>query len=119
MSNDIHFGDVIVGQELGPIDIPVDDRIITEYCEEFGDHNPIYLEDSPFGGPVVPPLFQATLHDLSLLRTKWDTHATVPSLPSLDPLIELICHRGVSVQVGLSAIQLLRCVFVCVSSFII
>jgi len=79
MSNDIHFGDVIVGQELGPIDIPVDDRIITEYCEEFGDHNPIYLEDSPFGGPVVPPLFQATLHDLSLLRTKWDTHATVPS----------------------------------------
>jgi len=31
------------------------------------------------------------------------------SLPSLDPLIELICSRGASVQVGLSDIQLLRC----------
>lgn len=79
MSNDIPFDGVIVGQELGPIDIPVDNRIIRDYCEEFRDHNRIYLEDSPFGGPVVPPLFQATLHDLSLLSTKWDTHATVPS----------------------------------------
>jgi len=79
MSNDIPFDDVVVGQELGPIDIPVNKKIVDDYCEEFGDHNPIYLEDSPFGGPVVPPLFQATLHDLSLLHTKWDTHATVPS----------------------------------------
>ena len=79
MSRDIPFDDVIIGQELGPVEIPVNEKIVRDYCDEFKDDNPIYLDDSPFGGPVVPPLFQATLHDLRLLGTKWDTHATVPS----------------------------------------
>ena len=80
MSNDIPFDDVAIGQELGPRDIPVSEKIVRDYCDEFKDHNPIYLGNSPFGGPVVPALFQATLHDLGLLGTKWDTHATVPSI---------------------------------------
>jgi len=33
----------------------------------------------------------------------------LPSLPSLDPLIELIHHCGASVQVMALAVQLLRC----------
>jgi 3-hydroxybutyryl-CoA dehydratase len=79
MSRDIPFDDIVIGQELGPTEIPVNEKIVRDYCDEFKDHNPIYLSGSPFGGPVVPPLFQATLHDLGLLGTKWDPHATVPS----------------------------------------
>jgi len=79
MSKDIPFDDIAIAQELGPTEIPVNEKIVRDYCDEFKDHNPIYLSRSPFGGPVVPPLFQATLHDLGLLRTKWDPHATVPS----------------------------------------
>ena len=79
MSKDIPFDDIVIGQELGPVEIPVNEKIVRDYCDEFKDDNPIYLNDSPFGGPVVPPLFNATLHDLRLLGTKWDTHATVPS----------------------------------------
>jgi len=79
MSRDIPFDDIFLGQELGPVEIPVNEKIVRDYCDEFGDHNAIYLNDAPFGGPLVPPLFHATLHDLRLLGTKWDTHATVPS----------------------------------------
>jgi hypothetical protein len=79
MSRDIPFDDILIGLELGPTEIPVNEKIVRDYCDEFNDHNSIYLGHSPFGGPVVPPLFQATLHDLGLLSTKWDPHSTVPS----------------------------------------
>ena len=79
MSRDIPFDDLAVGQALGPIEIPVSERIVRRYCDEFECHNPIYVSDSPFGGPVVPPLFHATLTDLGLIGTKWNAHATVPS----------------------------------------
>lgn len=79
MSRDIPFDDIVIGLELGPTEILVNEKIVRDYCDEFKDHNSIYLSRSPFGGPVVPPLFQATLHDLGLLGTKWDPHTTVPN----------------------------------------
>ena len=78
MSEDIPFGEIEIGETLGPVSIPSDAESIGAYCNEHRYHDPIYLEDSPFGGPVVPPLLYTTLVSLRLLGTKWDTHATVP-----------------------------------------
>ncbi len=95
-SKDIPFDDIIIGQQLGPAEIPVNEETVSDYFAEFKDDNPIYLNDSPFGGPVVPPLFQATLHDLRLLGTKWDTHATVPSKTQHELLNPAIVGEGLS-----------------------
>jgi acyl dehydratase len=73
------FDNVTVGERFGSIEILADERTVREYCDEFCDHNPIYLVDSPFGGPVVPPLIQAALADLALLGTKYDVHSTIPA----------------------------------------
>jgi hypothetical protein len=77
MSKYIPWDSVIVGEKLGPIEYVVDKEAVEQYCDDWKDPNPIYLEDSPFGGPVVPPAFRAGLDSFRLLATKFDSHATV------------------------------------------
>jgi len=77
MSKHIPWDTVIVGDTLGPIEYVVDKEAVEQYCDDWKDPNPIYLEDSPFGGPVVPPAFRAGLDSFRLLATKFDSHATV------------------------------------------
>jgi hypothetical protein len=77
MSKHIPWDTVIVGDTLGPIEYVVDKDAVEQYCDDWKDCNPIYLEDSPFGGPVVPPAFRAGLDSFRLLATKFDSHATV------------------------------------------
>jgi len=77
MSKHIPWDSVIVGDTLGPIEYVVDKEAVEQYCDDWKDANPIYLEDSPFGGPVVPPAFRAGLDSFRLLATKFDSHATV------------------------------------------
>ena len=77
MSKYIPFESVIVGEALGPLEYVIDKEAIEGYCNDWKDHNPIYLGDSPFGGPVVPPAFRAGLDSFRLLATKFDSHATV------------------------------------------
>lgn len=77
MSKHIPFDSIIVGEALGPVDYPADEEAVKQYCSDWKDDNPIYLEDSPFGGPVVPPAFRAGLDSFRLLATRYDSHATI------------------------------------------
>lgn len=77
MSKWIPFESIVVGEILGPIEYRVDEKDVKQYCADWQDFNPIYLKDSPFGGPVVPPAFRAGLDSFRLLATKYDSHATV------------------------------------------
>jgi len=77
MSKYIPFESIVVGEPLGPLEYLADKGAVEQYCNDWKDYNPVYLEDSPFGGPVVPPAFRAGLDSFRLLATKFDSHATV------------------------------------------
>lgn len=79
MSKDIPFDKLKIGEKFGPVPFDTSPKAIKQYCDEMHDHNPIYLKESPFGGPVVPPLLSATLLGLGMIGTKYDAHATVPT----------------------------------------
>jgi len=79
MSKDIPFDELKIGDKYGPVEFDTSAKAIGQYCDEMRDHNPIYLKDSPFGGPVVPPLLSATLLGLRMVGTQYDSHATVPT----------------------------------------
>lgn len=79
MSKDIPFDELKIGDKFGPVPFDTSQKAVKAYCDEMKDHNPIYLEDSPFGGPVVPQLLSATLLGLRMIGTKYDSHATVPT----------------------------------------
>jgi len=79
MSRDIPFDELKIGDKYGPVEFDTSAEAIRRYCSEMKDQNPVYLQDSPFGGPVVPPLLSATLLGLRMIGTRYDSHATVPT----------------------------------------
>jgi acyl dehydratase len=79
MPTEIIFDEIKIGETFGPVELLADEKMVREYCDERGDHNPIYLENSPFGGRVVPPALKASLMGQRTLATKYDMHATVPT----------------------------------------
>ncbi len=79
MSKDIPFDELKVGDKYGPRPFDTSEKAVQRFCDEMGDQNPLWLDKSPWGGPVVPPLLSATLIGLGMIGTKYDAHATVPS----------------------------------------
>ena len=79
MSKDIPFDELGIGDTFGPVDILADAQTVKRYCDEMKDRNPIYLKASPFGEPVVPPMFSAALLAQRVIGTRYDAHATVPT----------------------------------------
>jgi len=77
MSKEIPFNSIVVGEDLGPIEYVVSKKDVEQYCDDWKDFNPLYLQDSPFGGPVAPPAYRAGLDSFRLLGTKYDSHATL------------------------------------------
>lgn len=77
MSKDIPFDSITVGEKLGPIDYPIKSGHVKQYTEDWEDPNPAYLEDSSFGGPIVPPAYRAGLDSFTLLATRYNSRATV------------------------------------------
>ena len=77
MSRAIPFDEIEVGQALGPVETSASPKAVRRYCQDWDDSNPLYLEDSPWGGPVVPPAFMAGLTGFQLLATRYDARATV------------------------------------------
>lgn len=51
------WDEVHVGDELGTLQYSVSPEMVKEYVESLDDPDPWYLEDSPFGGPIVPPFY--------------------------------------------------------------
>jgi hypothetical protein len=76
MSKAIPFDAIKVGEELGPFVMHVGEEEVRRYCEDWDDPNPLYLETSSLGGPLVPPAFMAGLHGSRLLAMKYDSRAT-------------------------------------------
>jgi hypothetical protein len=77
VSRAIPFDQIALDEPLGPVEALASERAVRRYCDDWDDHNPLYLEDSPFGGPVVPPAFMAGLTGFQLLATRYDARATV------------------------------------------
>jgi hypothetical protein len=77
MSSDIPFDTIAVREPLGPIEILASEKAVRRYCDDWDDHDPIYLERSIWGGPVVPPAFQAGLTGFRLLSTRYNARATI------------------------------------------
>jgi len=79
MFPEIPFDDIQIGETYGPAELLMDETLVKEYCEDHDDYNPIYLTDSPFGGPVIPTSYKASLQCQWAMRTKYDVHATIPA----------------------------------------
>jgi hypothetical protein len=75
----ISFDNIQIGEMFGPVELLMDEKLVKQYCEDHDDYNPIYLEDSPFGGPVVPTSYKASLQCQWSMGTKYDMHATIPT----------------------------------------
>jgi acyl dehydratase len=77
LSLDIPFDSVVLHEPLGPVEVSVSANAVRRYCEDWDDPNEIYLESSPFGFPVVPPMFLAGLTGFQLLGSRYNARATV------------------------------------------
>jgi hypothetical protein len=77
MSSDIPFDSIAVREPLGPVENLASEKAVRRYCDDWDDHDPIYLERSIWGGPVVPPAFQAGLTGFRLLSTRYNARATI------------------------------------------
>jgi len=76
MSKYIPWVELKIGDKYGPLELPYVERYFT--CE-IDELDPIHTKESPWGGPVYPAMYMATLLGLRLLNSKYDTHATVPA----------------------------------------
>ncbi len=79
MSKYIPFDQLKIGDKFGPRPFDTSERAVERFCKEMGDQNPLWLKSSPWGGPVTPPLLNATLIGLGMIGSKYDAHATVPT----------------------------------------
>ena len=77
MSSDIPFDSIAVREPLGPVENSASENAVRRYCDDWDDHDPMYLERSIWGGPVVPPAFQAGLTGFRLLSTRYNSRATI------------------------------------------
>ena len=78
MSQAIPFENIILGEELGPWDIVVTEEVVSDYCRDWDDHNPLYSTPPPDGGaPYAPPAFMAGLTCFRLLGSRYNAAATV------------------------------------------
>jgi hypothetical protein len=78
MTANIPFDQVVVGEELGPWLIEITEEVVRQYCEDWDDPNPLYLQGTSDGGPpVAPPAFMAGLASFRLLGRKYNSRATV------------------------------------------
>lgn len=68
--------EVLVPDELGPVSYTVTQDDVEEFLKRVGDPNPWYREDSPFGGPIVPPTYTAGDYT-KLLGTKYSAYDVV------------------------------------------
>ena len=76
MSKDIPWDKLKIGDKFGPLELPYVERYFT--CE-MDELNPIHTKGSPWGSPVYPAMYMATLLGLRLIGSKYDSHATVPA----------------------------------------
>lgn len=78
MPNAMAYDEVVVGEELGPWSVEITEQVIRDYCDDWDDHNPYYLERGPDGGPpVAPPAFMAGLTGFRLLGRRYDASTTL------------------------------------------
>jgi hypothetical protein len=78
MSTNMPFDQIVVGEELGPWLIEITPDVVRQYCEDWADPNPLYLEGTSDGGPpVAPPAFMAGLASFRLLGRKYNAQSTV------------------------------------------
>lgn len=77
MSKSIPFEEIVLGEELGPLEYEADGSAVAQYCRDWDDHNPLFTETSSLGGPMAPPAFMAGLTCFHLLRTKYDSSGTL------------------------------------------
>ena len=60
--------DVYVGRFIGERTVEITPELVQQYSESVEDHNPLYSEESPFGGAVAPALL---LHSEVYRSLEW------------------------------------------------
>jgi len=76
MSKEIPWDKLTIGEAFGPIELPYIEEYFTCEMEDLGE---IHTGESPWGGPVYPAMYGATLLGLILISSKFDPHTTVPA----------------------------------------
>src|SRR5439155_1485871 len=76
--------EVVVGRDLGWLDVPVTEEAVARHAAAVEDHHPWYSGPSPWGGPIAPALlfnrqpvwhrgwFLQNRHGTLLTRQDWD-----------------------------------------------
>ena len=78
MSRAIPFETIVIGEELGPWSVDITPDAVQRYCDDWDDHNPLYLVGTADGGPAVaPPAFMAGLTGFRLLARKYTATSTI------------------------------------------
>jgi hypothetical protein len=63
-----------IGHEMEPVEMIITEEMAERHAWANEDYNPWYLEDSPFGGPIISPTFLAYDTDIML----WNYFALPP-----------------------------------------
>lgn len=78
MTRAIPFEHIVVGEELGPWNITITEEVVRDYCDDWDDHNPLYIRGTADGGPpIAPPAFMAGLTGFRLMGGKYNAAATI------------------------------------------
>ena len=48
--------DVVIGKELGTLDLTITAEMVQQYTKGLDESNPWYTTESPFGGPIAPAI---------------------------------------------------------------
>lgn len=77
MSARMDFDAVVVGEELGPVTYRTDAATAADYARDWDDSNPLYVEGSALGSPLLPPAHMAGLACFALIARRYDASGTL------------------------------------------
>lgn len=77
MPEKISYEAIEVGQELDPVEYLIDTETVRQYCEDWADLNPLYLDGSSGSEPIMPPAYMAGLACFHLLHSRWNSSGTM------------------------------------------
>jgi acyl dehydratase len=69
--NKKQWNDAKIGEDLGTRTYRLSPEEVARYIQAVDDHNPWYTSQSPFGGPIAPPLILGNEY-MNLYREQYD-----------------------------------------------
>jgi len=73
----LQYADIVVGEDFGPIVQIFSETLVGQYCVDWADQNPLYLETSPYGYRLAPITYDSGRLGADLLGTKFNIGRTI------------------------------------------